>query len=208
MEQHKILKTSNYKIAGKTGTAQVADKSGGYRTQRGVVYRASFVGYFPADNPQYSMIVVVHNPKGWVYSGSHVAAPVFRRIADRLYASHLQFPKEVEEESQTAWLPSFRMANIDDLTKIYSLFDCKIPYMPVNPWVQTVVNNDTVTFREREFVENLVPNVVGMGLSDALFVLENVGLRVKFVGKGLVRKQSIAPGVRISDEAEIFIELS
>jgi cell division protein FtsI (penicillin-binding protein 3) len=203
-----IIKTPLYKIAGKTGTAQVADKSSGYKRQKGVVYRASFAGYFPADNPAYSMIVVVHNPKGWIYTGSQVAAPVFRKISDRIYATHIIMPEEEYSQPQIAWLPAFRMANINDLKEIYSHFDCKVLAMPQNQWVQSVVNNDTVSFREREFIENLVPNVVGMGLRDALFVLENAGLRVTFSGKGLVRKQSISPGVRISNGTEINIDLS
>ncbi len=202
------INTQLYKIAGKTGTAQVADRSGGYKRQQGVVYRASFAGYFPADNPMYSMIVIVHNPKGWAYTGSQIAAPVFKKISDRIYATHINMPEKEQEENILAWLPSFRMANIEDLKEIYSHFDCKLVGMPQNQWVQSIANNDTIVFREREFISNLVPNVVGMGLRDALFVLENAGLKVRFNGKGIVRKQSISPGIKISEGNEILIELS
>ncbi len=202
------IQSSLYKIAGKTGTAQVADTRYGYKRESGVVYRASFAGYFPAEDPVYSMIVVVHNPKGWIYNGSQVAAPVFKRISDRIFATHLELPEEELQENLLAYLPAFRMANIEDLKTIYSMFDCKMPVMPKNQWVQSVSSNDTIVFRERNFIENLVPNVVGMGLRDALFVLENAGIKVKFSGKGRVKNQSIIPGVRITNGMEILIELS
>ncbi|MFO8067299.1 MAG: penicillin-binding protein [Bacteroidales bacterium] len=202
------IKSSSYKIAGKTGTAQVADTKFGYRRESGVVYRASFVGYFPAENPAYSMIVVVHNPKGWIYNGSQVAAPVFKKIADRIYATHIILPEEELKDDYLAHMPAFRMSNYDDLKDIYSEFDCILSGKPQRAWVQSVINKDTVVFREREFIENLVPNVVGMGLKDALYVLENANLKVKFTGKGIVRKQSIRPGVRISEGMNILIELS
>ncbi len=200
--------TSKYSIAGKTGTAQVADTKHGYRRESGVVYRASFAGYFPADNPVYSMIVVVHDPQGYAYNGSLIAAPVFREIADRIFATQLDFPNHELYRSKLAWLPSFRMGNFNDMKKFYSNFDCVLTDLPNNQWVQSVVNSDTVKFREREFVENLVPSVIGMGLKDAIYMLENVGMNVKFEGKGMVRKQSIRPGVRIRKGDEIFLELS
>ncbi|RZK89186.1 MAG: penicillin-binding protein 2, partial [Pedobacter sp.] len=81
-----------YKIAGKTGTAQVADANKGYRANK--QYQASFVGYFPADKPKYSMIVVINDPKG-AYYGALVSGPVFREIADRIYASDMQMYNDV-----------------------------------------------------------------------------------------------------------------
>ncbi|MBN2520711.1 MAG: penicillin-binding protein 2, partial [Bacteroidales bacterium] len=81
------LKNPNYKIAGKTGTAQIANKKYGYNHDKGVSYQASFVGYFPADNPKYSCIVVVNSPSRYIYYGNIVAGPVFKEIADKVYAT-------------------------------------------------------------------------------------------------------------------------
>src|SRR5690606_24797950 len=91
----KALKNPMYKIAGKTGTAQVADGAGGYRKKR--QYQASFCGYFPAEKPKYSMIVVVQNPTKGSYYAANVAGPVFREVADMIYASDLQMYANVEE---------------------------------------------------------------------------------------------------------------
>ena len=81
------LKNPNYKIAGKTGTAQIAKDKYGYRTGSRMSYSASFVGYFPAENPIYSCIVVVNSPSNGVYYGNLVAGTVFKEIADKVYAT-------------------------------------------------------------------------------------------------------------------------
>lgn len=75
-------------------------------------------------------------------------------------------------------------------------------------WASTVASNDTVSFWEKNFIENLVPDVVGMSLKDALFVLENSGLRVRFTGRGVVRRQSLQAGIRVSPGNQIYIELN
>jgi len=203
------IKSSLYSIAGKTGTAQVA-VGGSYRSSGRTAYRASFVGYFPADNPVYSMIVVVHNPKGWIYTGSQVAAPVFRTIADKIYATrHLNVSDDWVTSPVMASLPVIRAGARNDVETIYSVFDCKLLFDDDMPWViSSVKNTDTVVVSGREMIPNLVPNVVGMGLKDAMYVLENSGLRVRFAGRGVVRTQSLRPGTRINEGNVIFIQLS
>ena len=203
------IKSSLYPIAGKTGTAQVA-VDGSYRSSGRAAYRASFVGYFPADDPVYSMIVVVHNPKGWIYTGSQVAAPVFRRIADKIYATrHLNVSDDWASSPVMASLPAVRAGARNDVETIYSVFDCKIFFDDEMPWVvSSVKSSDTVVVSGREMIPNLVPNVVGMGLKDAMYVLENSGLRVRFAGRGVVRTQSLRPGTRITEGNVIFIQLS
>jgi len=203
------IKSSLYPIAGKTGTAQIAI-DGAYRSGGRAAYRASFVGYFPADNPVYSMIVVVHNPKGWVYTGSQVAAPVFKTIADKIYATRqLNVSDDWATSPVMASLPAVRAGARNDIENIYSVFDCKLFFADDLPWVvSSVKSSDTVMVSGREMIPNLVPNVVGMGLKDAMYVLENSGLRVRFAGRGVVRTQSIRPGIRIAEGNVIFIQLS
>jgi len=197
-----------YQIAGKTGTAQVADSKFGYHRDSGVNYRASFAGYFPADNPKYSMIVVIHNPKGWIYTGSQVAAPVFRTIADNLYARHIDLPAKEFKEPVLANLPSFPAGNYKDILKIYNQLGGYVIDNPTSSWITAVAHSDTVKLKEREYIQNLVPNVVGMSIKDALYILENAGMNVKFQGKGIVRRQSINPGVRIQNGQTIYLELT
>jgi cell division protein FtsI (penicillin-binding protein 3) len=74
-------KNSNYRIAGKTGTAQILE-NGRYEKR----YITSFVGYFPAHDPKYSAIVLIKNPRGFYQYGNNVAGPVFKDIADNIYA--------------------------------------------------------------------------------------------------------------------------
>jgi cell division protein FtsI (penicillin-binding protein 3) len=205
----KAIKSDLYAIAGKTGTAQVANTRKGYRGEGGVVYRASFAGYFPADDPMYSMIVVIHNPKGWIFSGSQVAAPVFRDIADKIYATQLLVPADDILHPDVASLPVIRAGAMQDIKNIYAEFECKLIYNKKNQWVSTErYSNDTIILAERELIPNLVPDVTGMGLRDALYLLENSGLRVRFAGRGVVRSQSIRPGTRINQGSQIFIQLS
>ncbi len=203
------IKSPVYAIAGKTGTAQIA-QDGSYRSLGRAAYRASFAGYFPADNPVYSMIVVVHNPRGWVYSGSQLAAPVFREIADKIYATQLNIPREREEQPLLASFPSVRAGAREDIHAIYNRLGSRlIENDKEMPWVSAMVSDgDTIVVNGREVIPNLVPNVVGMGLKDAMYVLENAGLRVRFAGRGVVRTQSIRPGLRINEGTVIFIQLS
>jgi cell division protein FtsI (penicillin-binding protein 3) len=202
------IKTDAYRIAGKTGTAQVAQTHRGYRTESGISYQASFAGYFPADNPVYSCIVVINDPKGWVYYGSIVAAPVFREIADKTFAARMFLPAVREYEPVVAALPHFKNAHRDDMMQIYTALNAKVNEEPPSVFAASRPVNDTVYFNEKEFIENLVPEVIGMSLSDAIYVMENVGLRVRFTGKGTVRRQSIRPGKRIREGSIILLELS
>ncbi len=204
----KNIYSSLYPIAGKTGTAQVANTSQGYRNVHGrTSYRSSFVGYFPADQPAYSIIVVIHNPRGVLYSGGQLAAPVFKEISDKIFATQINYPQPGFDNLLTS-LPSFKNGNADDFRTIYSAFDCKLIDNIQTAWATTVAKNDTVSFWEKNFIDNLVPDVVGMGLKDAFFVLENAGLRVRFSGRGVVKRQSLQPGVRFSPGNQIYIELN
>ena len=172
----KNLKNSNYRIAGKTGTAQIANAKHGYRSGSRISYQASFVGYFPADDPLYSCIVVVNAPSNWVYYGNVVSGPVFKEIADKVYAGNFYRDLHAlnpEKEDKVTLREAADIIDTDDLT----------------------------------LSEGVMPNVTGMGLRDAIFMLENSGLRVHYTGRGKVAKQSPQPGVRVSRGATVAIEL-
>lgn len=202
------IRNPHYAIAGKTGTAQVAQTGGtGYRSAGRATYRASFAGYFPADNPRYSIIVVVHGPKGWIYTGSQVAAPVFREIADKIFAMEMAMPDSLLPRYAGARLPAFRAAHVDDLREIYATLDRRFRPTGGQTWVSAGLRDDTLRISEKNWIENLVPEVTGMSLRDALYVLENAGMRVRFNGQGTVRRQSPGPGNRINPGGVIYLEL-
>lgn len=202
------IRTDAYQIAGKTGTALVAQAHRGYRTESGVSYQASFAGYFPADNPVYSCIIVITDPQGYVYYGSTVAAPAFREIADKVFAAQMFLPEPKEHTPVMAALPHFRNAHRDDLLHIYTALNATMHREPQSVFASGRAVDDTIYFNETEFIENLVPEVVGMSLRDAIYVLENAGLRVRFTGRGIVRKQSMRPGTRIREGSTVLLELS
>jgi cell division protein FtsI (penicillin-binding protein 3) len=165
----KSLYSADFSMAGKTGTAQV-DYS-----KAEMSYASSFVGYFPADQPKYSCIVVVHNPdKSKGYYGADVAGPVFKRIAQKIFT-------DVPNTN--------KFTNIKLKSKkqeiLYSEFE-----------------------KKSQGNTNKVPNVKGMAGMDAVSLLENLGFKVKFIGVGKVKKQSINPGETFKKNQIITIELS
>ncbi|MBD3583276.1 penicillin-binding protein [Flavobacterium selenitireducens] len=170
----KKLYSKNFPMAGKTGTAQA-----NYNRRDGVEkhYVSSFVGYFPADNPKYSVIVVVHEPNTSRnnYYGADVAGPVFKRIAQKIYtdAPSTNEVKNLERKSKK----------------------------------QEINYNDYYT-QTQKVKEKTIPNVKGMPGMDAVALLGNLGVKVKVIGIGKVKKQSIQPGQRFGENDVITLELS
>ncbi len=203
----KSLKDSPYLIAGKTGTAQIANDKNGYN-KNDKSYQASFVGYFPADAPKYSCIVVVYSPSNNVYYGGAVAAPVFKEIADKVYANHLDLHSTNVDSSYVAFIPSIKAGSQSDLKKILTILE--IPNSSGDEEAKIVSassSNERVQIVERKTNGGSVPDVRGMGMADAIYLLENFGLRVNCSGKGSVLSQSIAPGTKIKKGDRISIHL-
>jgi cell division protein FtsI (penicillin-binding protein 3) len=202
------LNKSPYRIAGKTGTAQIANPKYGYDVNHRS-YQASFVGYFPADRPKYSCIVVVYAPSNNFYYGGAVAAPIFKEIADKVFSNHFDLQKEqIDEDTIASSLPLASVGEQKDVRKV--LAKLNHPMESKNPdalWVSTSLNDEKVILHERKTEKGLVPNVIGMGAMDALYLLENSGLRVKVNGKGVVTRQSINAGSRLMRGDQITIEL-
>ncbi len=202
------LKHANYKIAGKTGTAQIA-KDGNY--QRVKTYQASFVGYFPAEKPRYTCIVVIDSPTSSVYYGNLVAGPIFKEISDKVYSTQIKMHEEVTTDPALAnsLIPVSKVSEKADLVTAFKKLNIQAEVKdPDAKWAVAQSFSDSVEITEREVIENLVPRVVGMGAMDALFLLENAGLKVNMVGSGVVRQQSIIPGTRATLGREITIHLS
>jgi len=163
------LYSKNFSMAGKTGTVQMD-----YRDKSKLYYASSFVGYFPADEPKYSCIIVVHKPNVEAgYYGADVAGPVFKRIAQKIYTD----------------VPS---------TNEVKKLDKKIPSQEVS----------YTKYYERKTIENKVPNVKGLPAMDAVALLENLGLKVKVIGTGKVKSQSLEKGQNFNKNQVIILELS
>ncbi|MDA9072134.1 penicillin-binding transpeptidase domain-containing protein, partial [bacterium] len=207
------LKNADYKIAGKTGTAQIANNRGGVNAYKGlkVSHQASFVGYFPADNPQYSCIVVINAPSKNVYYGNLVAGPIFKEVADKVYANSLEMHEELKQQKfyANSAIPYSKHGYKGNIEKVFGHLGVSVKSAAGDEnWVVTSTQAKGVQLAPRVVRDNLVPNVVGMGLRDAIYLLENQGLRVKVSGAGMVKYQSLTAGERIQKGQQIQIELS
>ncbi|MFN6114747.1 MAG: penicillin-binding protein [Flavobacteriales bacterium] len=204
------LKAAHFAIAGKTGTAQIA-RNGSYR-ENGVSYQASFVGYFPADAPKYSCIVVVNGPTTSGYYGNVVAGPIFKEIADTIYSNRLELQQPTRLAEVTGPRTPVSMGgHAGDIRTALQGLHVPFTQKGEGEWVSTEAGDSVVVLNHRVIPSDaldLVPNVLGMGLKDALYVLENRGLRVRISGNGMVRRQSIPPGTRARQGTTIVIELT
>ncbi|MCD4698657.1 MAG: transpeptidase family protein [Bacteroidales bacterium] len=199
------LNKSPYKIAGKTGTAQIAIPGKGYDKKN---YNASFVGYFPADNPKYSCIVVVSKPSTGKYYASSVAVPVFQDIADKVYATNLDIQQN-DTLPENKVYPLYAKGYQKEIKQVYETFFIPLDSLSANAdWVIALKEDSTVILKPRIFREGIIPNLKGMGARDAVYVLENLGLKVKLTGRGFVREQSILPGTKAVKGKSIKIRLS
>lgn len=204
----KHIKSPFYAIAGKTGTAQVADK--GIRYTDGV-YQGSFVGYFPADRPQYTIAVVVRtSPGSSAYYGGTIAAPVFRMIADRVFANSKGWDGPLDSIAKTrdkklvAQQTTGRKYNT-----LLKYAGVKVDVPAGNELMQlTADSNKKITIESAKVYEGYVPDVSGLGLKDAVYLLEKEGMQVQVKGKGKVQLQSVAPGSRIYKGQKIILQLS
>lgn len=205
----KNLKNANYKIAGKTGTAQIAKSKHGYRTASGISYQASFAGYFPADNPKYSCIVVVNSPKNGIYYGNVVAGNVFKEIADKVYATSFDMHPRLKPVKEMVDIPFSKTGLRKDLDYVFNKLDIEVADNDVeSEWISTEKKDNRIEYSKRTVIESLVPNVVEMGLKDAIYLLENVGLKVQVRGRGKVVRQSIQPGAKARTGNTIVLEMS
>lgn len=204
----KGLQNSIYKIAGKTGTALVANGSHGYVDH---VYQSSFAGYFPADNPQYSCIVVIKNkPFAKKFYGAAVAGPVFKEIADKLNALHTRKSSTVVEKAISKDSSGFYYAGETAEMK-FLLETMKVKYLDSafkSNWSSMYANDYRAVVNARPVNKKFIPNVKGMGLKDALYLLESMKVKVLAKGSGKVRSQSIEPGTLLSKNQSISIELN
>ena len=191
----KNIYSKMYSCAGKTGTAKIAS-DGSYSSD----YRASFAGYFPADNPKYSCIVVVTKPKKELgFYGNIVAAPVFKEIRNSLYA----------EEPVSVPLNESAMATSDkglsyELNQIYKVLKHPLYKSSTNNlWL----NASNTGFKPLSIEDGVMPNLHGMSSMDAVYLLENLGLSVAVFGKGKVVHQSLKTGQFFKDNQKVTLSL-
>lgn len=213
-----LLRNPYYSVAAKTGTAQIAQDSRGYTDSRGGRhYLATMAGYFPADNPKYSCIVVMKTYNGpgdyRLFYGAQVPGPVFKAIADRVYArsTDLQVPVSKVNE-KAAETPAIKTGHTEEAVRVARRFKVPVETPRGSSWyaeTETRVTGDSVVHEIIRIDENsgTVPYVVGMGLKEALYLLEKEGLTVSFSGTGTVRSQSVAAGQPVEKGTLVSLRL-
>ena len=208
----KICNDPRYAIAGKTGTARVA-VNGRYEDEHGYRrYQASFAGYFPADSPKYSCIVVLYTgPTRGNFYGATWAAPVFKRIADKIYTAHPEWnPALSSAGASPADNPSIAAGLAGES-------GMPVDYMPMKHrprtkgmgWIRIEEGEEDgiPAVSSIELEQGVVPDVSGMGLKDALYLLENEGYRVRYSGAGRVTAQTPAAGTSLGKGEMITLTL-
>lgn len=197
------LKNSVFKIAGKTGTAQIAQNNKGYNKSN---YKASFVGYFPADNPKYSCIVVINNPTKGVYYGGSIAGPVFKEIADKVYATRMM-PDTIATDSLPQYEIREAAGSYYDLAYLLKYSKLRFEQSDMTDYIKIQTEDSSTVVKPLICNGKTMPELIGMGARDAVYILETAGIRVKVIGKGKVKKQSVPPGMAVKKGTLCVIEL-
>jgi cell division protein FtsI (penicillin-binding protein 3) len=202
------IKNDFYKIAGKTGTSRKLI-NGKYREG---MYYTSFIGYFPADAPKYSCVVMIDNPRGVkleALMAAEASAPVFKEIADKIYACDIRMHKllATKNPSPSQFATKKQVAHTADIKTICEEFN--IQKIPTNEgWSVVRGDGGILEYQRHENPKSRVPDTRGMTLRDAMYVLENKGFKVSFKGLGKVSSQSIPPGTNAITNKSIALVLN
>lgn len=202
----KALNKCAFPIAGKTGTAQIAS-NGSYNKKN---YTASFVGYFPADDPKYTCIVVISNPMGKSYYGASVSAPVFKEIAEKVYATELGITDETSNYPANAdKYTKASMAYYEDVNDYCTMAGVRMVDGELSSeWVKVSPSvNGGVTIKSLDLDNEVVPDLTGMNVMDAVYLIETMGWKVSFTGRGVVDNQSVKAGTELEKGKTIVLKL-
>lgn len=218
----KGLNITAFKVGGKTGTAQIAKagfKKGAGKTAYGDVgnrdYQASFVGYFPADKPLYTCIVIINSPSNGIYYGGLVAGPVFKEIAEKVYSSSVDFLEPINhKQNLLTKAPQSIKSKNNEMLIASKAFDLPVKSNIMEDGYVSRNLNDSLSISlqsnnlENQLKKGIVPNLNGLSAKDALYLLENSGFHVKLFGMGCVKKQSIEAGHKFNKGDKITLILS
>ncbi|MFN4083788.1 MAG: penicillin-binding protein [Bacteroidia bacterium] len=207
----KDYRGTDYSFAGKTGTAKNIIQ----KPDEKPIYKASFCGYFPADNPQYTCYVLIENPKKEDIYGAKLALPVFKDIADKIFSQQIGLHKDLRfaKHHATDDLPFIAKAKTVDLKNIYNKLGVShhIQADTVNEeesiWAYTNNYNHAVAIKPMLHKGNAMPTVEGMTAKDAIYLLESKGYKVLIQGKGKVINQSVQAGNIVNKGTTVILKL-
>lgn len=193
-----------FEVAGKTGTARKTKRGVGYIKK----YRASFGGFFPAEDPRFTLYVMVDEPDGGLSSGGRVAAPIFREISEAVYKIDQELSQPPSQlNGKPSRKPAAKIVHASTIEHVYPELGITTSNNPGGEWVQAEGNGHQVNLAALQTEEDLIPDVKGMSGRDALLLLERMGIEVNVRGMGRVKRQSLLPGYRINEETSITLFL-
>jgi cell division protein FtsI (penicillin-binding protein 3) len=198
-----------FRVGSKTGTAIVAQDGNGNGAVYGSYYLATVVAYFPAENPKYTVMTAIHTDRrrGRAYYGASLAGPVVRDVVNYIYYRDEEWHKALPSAEKQQVPVKVKGGNIEQIRRVADKFSPRVSFTDRNGWgvakMDTLKNVDIKTIEDN----SLMPNVVGMGMKDALFILESRGMDVHFTGRGMVRSQSIPAGRKISAGDNVSLTL-
>lgn len=213
------LNITAFKVGGKTGTAQIAaikkDGKVSYGKDGERMYQASFVGYFPADKPLYTCIVIINSPSNGIYYGGLVSGPVFKEIAEKVYSNSINFLEPINNRNTLLTeIPNVIKTQNTEIASVIKTIGLQAKQDSKEPNYVYRNTNDTTTILlqvsnlEPQLKKGVVPNLIGLSAKDAVFLLENNGLQVKLFGIGSVKKQSLEVGQKFNKGDKITLTLS
>ena len=198
--------TTRVRVAAKTGTAQITDA----RSREGRYYLGSMVAFFPADAPRYTVLTTIETraQAGKAYYGGPLAGPVVKRMVDYIYNRGHDWYGRVGGDGPRRYPERVKGGDIAQIRRVADRLSPRASFDSRTGWGRAAVDSlSNVAITSLPDDRGVMPDVRGMGLKDALFVLESRGLRVRFSGQGAVVRQSIAAGTRIRPGAAVVITL-
>ena len=195
------------RIAGKTGTAQISQGAAGYKAG-GTSHQVSFCGYFPADAPKYSCIVIIRRPRVGNASGGYMSGAVFKQIAEAISVQDAVVkPVDLSKENSIAEIPEVKSGLSEQSKYVLNKLNIRYEDTSKEKWTNSQDNNDRLVLNPQQITNNTIPNVIGMGAKDAVYALENNGLQVNLLGNGEVYSQSVNAGETAFRGQKITIQL-
>ncbi len=202
------MKSKFVRIAGKTGTAQISKGALGYKSG-GKTHQVSFCGYFPADDPEYSCIVVIREPRIGYPSGGKMAGSVFKNVAERVMALKSNLKPNMLDNDSTIKAPGdpyLKSGNYKSLQTVMTDLKLPLPSFPTD-WVKSFATEKQIEVEPIQIQGKKVPDLKGMGAKDAVYLAESLGLYVRVEGRGKVISQNIAPGTLAKKGSILSINL-
>ena len=198
--------TTRVRVAAKTGTAQITDA----RSREGRYYLGSMIAFFPADAPRYTVLTTIETraQAGKAYYGGPLAGPVVKRMVDYICNRNYDWYGRVERDGPRRYPERMKGGDIEQIRRVADKLSPRTSFDERTGWGRASVDSlSNVRITSLPDGRETMPDVRGMGLKDALFLLESRGLRVRFTGQGTVTQQSISAGARISPGATVAITL-